>query len=196
VIVVENGRVKVKSKTMIPQRLAWAAWIAFLVSLFLPIEKHTLPLEVSRFCSGGGVYCGYQNALFFVLSPLFLLLNLVQGIQTTIFYPEMLGAALQIVLTMTIYSALGLGQLLIVMAPLWLAKIKKPARQKLHFWLALLSALAAIAYGLFPDIRMGVDLLSGYYLWALSFLLLLSASAWISFSGHPQNENQPIAPGV
>ena len=185
-----------ESKTMLPQGLAWAAWIAFFVSLFSPIERHTLPLEVSRFCSGGGVYCGYQNALFFVLSPLFLLLNLVQGIQTAIFYPGMLGAALHIVLTMTVYSALGLGQLLIVLAPLWPVRIKKTARKKLHFWMMLLSALSAIAYGLFPDIRMGVDLLSGYYWWALSFLLLLGASAWMSFSGSPQNENQSVAPGV
>lgn len=164
------------NKIVIGQGLAWAAWIAFIISLFLPIERHTLPLEVSRFCSGGVVYCGYQNAIFFVLSPLFLLLNLVQGIQTAIFYPEMLGAALYIVLTMAVYSVLGLGQILVALAPLWPIKIKRPARQKLHFWMVLLSALSVIAYGLFPDIRMGVDLLSGYYVWALSFLLLLGAS--------------------
>jgi len=186
----------VKLKTMIPQGLAWAAWVAFVVSLFLPIERHTLPLEVSRFCSGGGVYCGYQNALFFVLSPLFLLLNLVQGIQTAIFYPEMLGAAFHIVLSMAIYSVLGLGQLLIVLAPLWPARIKKPSRRKLHFWLTLLSALSVIAYGLFPDIRMGVDLLGGYHWWALSFLLLLGASGWMLYERSTQNEDQPVVPGV
>jgi len=184
----------VKSKTMVPQGLAWAAWIAFIISLFLPIEHHTLPLEVSRFCSGGGVYCGYQNALFFVLSPLFLLLNLVQGIQTAIFYPEMLRAALYIVWTMAVYSVLGLGQVLVALAPLWPIKIKRPARQKLHFWMVLLGTLSVIAYGLFPDIKLGVDVLSGYYVWILSFLLLLGASAWMLYTRGLQNESHPVEP--
>jgi hypothetical protein len=186
----------VNNKALIAQGLAWAAWIAFLISLFLPIEHHTLPLEASRFCSGGSVYCGYQNALFFVLSPLFLLLNLVQSVQTAIFYPEMLGAALHIVLSMAIYTVLGLGQLLIVLAPLWPARIKRPARQKLHFWIVLLSALSVIAYGLFPNIRMGVDLLNGYYVWALSFLLLLGASGWMLYVRNLQNENHPVELGA
>lgn len=117
-----------KDKTTVAQGLAWAAWIAFIISLFLPIEHHTLPQEVSHLCSGGAVYCGYQNALFFVLSPVFLLLNLIQAIQTAIFYPELLGAALYIVLTMAIYSLLGLGQLLVALAPLWPVKIERPTR--------------------------------------------------------------------
>jgi len=62
---------------MFPQGLARAAWVAFLISLFMPIEGHTLALEVSPFCSGGAVYSGYENAIYFLLSPLFLLLNLV-----------------------------------------------------------------------------------------------------------------------
>ena len=181
-----------KEKTTVVQGLAWAAWIAFIISLFSPIERHTLPLEVSRLCSGGSVYCGYQNVLFFVLSPLFLLLNLIQAIQTAIFYPEMLGAALNIVLTMAIYSFLGLGQLLIVLAPLWPIKIKRLARRRLHFWTVVLSALSVIAYGLFPDIRMGFDLLRGYHLWALSFLLLIGASGWMRFARGFENENNPV----
>ena len=183
-----------KDKTTVARGLAWSAWIAFIISLFLPIERHTLPLEVSRLCSGGPVYCGYQNALFFVLSPVFLLLNLVQAIQTAIFYPEMLGAALYIVLTMAVYSLLGLGQLLIALAPLWPVKIKRPPRQKLHIWIMLLSTLCVVAYGLFPDIRMGVDLLSGYYLWASSFLLLLGSSSWILIARSRENENNLVEP--
>jgi hypothetical protein len=77
---------------------------------------------------------------------------------------------------MAVYSLLGLGQLLIALAPFWPVKIKRPTRQKLHFWITLLSTLSVIAYGLFPDIRIGVDVLSGYYLWALSFVLLLVVS--------------------
>ncbi len=183
-----------KNKTAVARGLAWSAWIAFILSLFLPIERHTLPLEVSRFCPSGSVYCGYQNALFFVLSPLFLLLNLVQAIQTAIFYPEMLGAALYIVLTMAIYSVIGLGQLLVALAPLWPVKIKRPARPTFHFWTALLSSLSVIAYGLLPDIRMGVDLLSGYYLWASSFLLLLGSSNWILIARSRENENNLVEP--
>jgi hypothetical protein len=56
----------------------------------------------------------------------------------------------------------------------------------------LLSTLTVVAYGLFPDIRMGVDLLSGYYLWTLSFLLLIGASGWMLFARGFENENNPL----
>jgi len=183
----------VQSKMMVPQGLAWVAWIAFLISLFMPIEGHTLPLEVSRFCSGGAVYCGYQNAIYFLLSPLFLLLNIVQGIQTAIFYPEMLGAALYLILGLVVSSLIGIGQFLVVLAPLWPIKIKKPFRQKVHFWILLFSTLSVIAYGMFPDIRQGVSLLSGYYVWAIAFLLLLGASTLMLRTRYLQNENLPIS---
>ena len=159
----------------IAQGLAWGAWIAFLISLFLPFESHTLPLEAS-WCSSRPAYCGWQSAGFFAFSPLILMLNLFQSIPTAILYPDMLGAALYIVFTMALYSLIGLGQFLVVLAPLWPSKIKKPFRQKLHFWIVLLSAMSVIAYGLFPDIRQGLEVLSGYFVWALSFLLLLGAS--------------------
>jgi len=93
---------------------------------------------------------------------------------------------------MMIYSVLGLGQILVALAPLWPARIKNPARRKLHFWTLLMSTLSAIVYGLLPDIRMGVDLLGGYYWWALSFLLLLSASAWKLYIRDPLNESQAV----
>ena len=105
----------------------------------------------------------------------------------------MLKAALNLIFIMTIYSILGLGQLLIVLAPLWPVRIKKLARRKLLFWLVLLATLSVIAYGLFPDIRMGVDLLNGYYWWVLSFLLLLGASAWMLFTGNIQGESHSVA---
>lgn len=185
-----------KSKKAIVQGLAWVAWITFVISLFMPIEGHTLSLGVSRFCSGGSVYCGYQNAIYFLLSPLFLLLNLVQGIQAAIFYPEMLGTALYLVFGLLVHSIIGIGQVLMALAPLWSIRIKKPFRQKLHFWLLLFGTLAVIAYGLFPDIRQGVELRGGYYVWAVAFLLHLGASAWMLFSKEPNAENQLVASDV
>lgn len=151
------------------------AWIAFWVSLFLPFESHTLPLEVT-WCSSRPACCGWQSAGFFAISPLILMLNLFQSIPTAVLYPEMLSAALSIVFTMALYSIIGLGQFLVVLAPLWPIKIKKPFRQKLHIWIVLLSTLSAVAYSLLPDIRQGLEVLRGYYVWVFSFLLLLCAS--------------------
>lgn len=177
---------------MLGQGLAWAAWIAFLVSLFLPIESHALPLEVSWPCISEPAYCGWQNAAFFALSPIVLLLNILQSIPTAILYPEMLGTALYIVFTLMVYSVIGLGQFLILLAPLWPIKIKKPFLQKLHFWIVFLSAMSAFAYGLFPDIRQGLDVLNGYFVWALSFLLLLGASILMQSkkNGTPRMEEE------
>jgi len=166
----------VKHKTIV-QGLAWAAWIVFIASLFFPTETHTLPLEASQWqCSNRPAYCGWQSTIFFTFSPAILLLNLVQSIPTAILYPEMLGVQLNIVFTMMIYSVIGLGQFTVVLSPLWPFKIKKVSRQKLLLWIIGLSTLSVIVYGLFPDIRQGLDLLSGYYLWALSFVLLFGAS--------------------
>ena len=164
-----------KNKVMLGQGLAWAAWIAFIVSLFLPFESHTLPMEVS-WCSSRPAYCGWQSAGFFAFSPLILVLNLFQSIPTAILYPNMLGAALYIVFTMALYTVIGLGQFLVVLAPIWPIKINKIPRRKLHLWIVSLSSVSVIAYGLFPDIRQGLDVLNGYYVWALSFFLLLGAS--------------------
>jgi len=75
----------------------------------------------------------------------------------------MLRTALYIIFGLFVYSMIGIGQLLVVLAPLWPVRIKKPFRKKLHFWILLFSTLSVIAYGLFPDIRQGVGLLSGYY---------------------------------
>ena len=95
-------------------------------------------------------------------------------------------------LPLEVYSIIGLGQVLALLVPLWPIKIKKSGSRRLHFWIVLLGALAVIAYDLFPDIRMGVDLLSGYFVWAISFLLFLVASVWMLFLRGHQNENQPV----
>ena len=111
-----------------------------------------------------------------------------------ILYPEMLGVALHIIFTMAIYSMIGVGEFLVLFAPLWPIKIKKPARQKLHFWIIMLSTLSVIAYGLFPDTRLGLDVLSGYYVWVLSFLLLLGASVLLLKRENAQNETSSAKP--
>ena len=77
---------------------------------------------------------------------------------------------------MGIYAVIGLGQFLIVLAPLWPAQIKKTGWQRLYLWTVILSALSALAYGVFPNLRLGLELLRGYYWWLLSFVLILIAS--------------------
>ena len=105
----------------------------------------------------------------------------------------MLGAASYIVFGLLVHSIIGIGQFLVVLAPFWPVKIKKPFRQKQHFWISLFSTLSVIVYGLFPDLRQGVGLLSGYYVWAIAFLLLLSASTLKLYTKNRHKESQLVA---
>jgi hypothetical protein len=59
---------------------------------------------------------------------------------------------------------------------MWYIKVKKPARPKVYTWIMLISTLSVVSYGLAPNIRLGLEVLGGYYLWTLSFVLLLVVS--------------------
>jgi hypothetical protein len=158
------------------QGLAWAAWLVFVISMFLPMETHNLAGPCAWPCKQPFTNYGYQNASFFVLSMIAFPLKLLEAIYIVAFDPLTLRRILESYLTIGLYAIIGLGQFLIVLAPLWPVKIKKPSWQKLHLGLGMASVLAVLVYGLFPTLRMGLELLESYYLWALSFFLLLIAS--------------------
>ena len=165
-----------KNRSKLGRGLAWAAWLIFIASLFMPMETNSLAGPCAWPCAQPFTDYGWQNASFFVMSMLVFVLDLIQMIFFVIFDPQTLGRVIDTLFKMGIYAVIGLGQFLIVMAPFWPAKIKKSGWQRLHLWVVILSALLTIAYGLFPDLRLGLEILRGYYLWVLSFVLMVVAS--------------------
>lgn len=161
------------------QGLTWTAWLVFIASLFMPMETNSLAGPCAWPCTEPFIDYGWQNASFFVLSSITLVMYLVQIIYIAMFDPGSLERIIDTFLTMGAYTLIGLGQMLIALAPFWPARIKKAGWQRLHLGLVILSALLASAYGLFPNLRMGLDLLRGYYLWLLSFVLMVVASILI-----------------
>ena len=168
-----------KNSIKIGQGLARAAWLVFIASLFMPMETNSLAGPCAWPCKQPFIDYGWQNASFFVMSMLAFVLSFIQMFYIAIFDPLTMKRILDSLLIMGIYAVIGLGQILIVLAPLWPAKIKKVFWQRLHLWLVILSTLAALAYGLFPNLRLGLEFLSGFYLWFFSFLLMAIASVLI-----------------
>jgi hypothetical protein len=169
----------VENSIKLGQGLAWMAWLVFFASLFIPVETHSLAGPCAWSCAQPFAYYGWQNVSFFTVSIIAAALQFVQVIFFAIFDPQTLSRVLESLFTMGIFAVIGLGQILIVIAPFWPSRIKKTGWQKLHLGLVCLSALSVIAYGLFPSLRLGLDLLKGYYLYALSFVLMLLASILI-----------------
>lgn len=169
-----------KNTIKLGQGLAWAAWLIFIASLFMPMETNSLAGPCAWPCTQPFVDYGWQNASFFVLDLIVFPLKLLEVIYSATMDPLTLRRVLESTLIIGMYCIIGLGEILTVLAPLWPARIKKRGWQWLHLWLVLLSALAVLAYGLFPDLRLGLDLLNGYYVWALSFVLMAGASVLLS----------------
>jgi len=166
----------VKNRMKLGWGLAWAAWLVFFASLLMPMETNNLAGPCAWPCEHPFTDYGWQNASFFALSMIVFVLNFVQAIYIAIFDPQTLVKILDSLFTTGIHAVIGLGQFLIVLALLWPVKIKKTSWQRLHLWMVTLSALSALTYGLFPDLRLGLELLSGYYLWIFSFIVMLAAS--------------------
>jgi hypothetical protein len=142
----------------------WAAWIIFLVSLFLPMEHNTISGPCDWPCTPF-VTTVAENAFFFAFSPVFLAFQFLawNGMRTY--------------LVAVTYTLLGLGEILILLTPFMEKKISSPFRQKLHSSLAVAAVLAILYYGLDPNICTGVDpLRNGYYAMASAFLLVALAS--------------------
>jgi hypothetical protein len=159
--------VRVKGKTTLTQGLAWAAWIAFLVSLFLPVHWSTYPI-IQKFSSEPVMY-GWKFALTF-LRDMFLFLFLLFPVGFDI-------ESLEYLVFTVIYN---LGNMLLILAPLLADKLRRPLLQKIHLWAVFVCTLAAIAYKFMENIQLGYSLSSGYYVWVLAYVLLLMASILMS----------------
>jgi hypothetical protein len=76
-----------------------------------------------------------------------------------------------------VYSLIGVGEILLLLTPIFENKINSQLRKKMHLLLAFLAVVAVFCYGLISDLRYGVDpLMTGYYGLVLSFLLVAMAS--------------------
>ena len=168
-----------KKNITLGQRLAWTALLAFIASLFLPMETNSMTGSCAWPCTQPFVDYGWQNAIFFVLDLIVFPLKLLEVIYIAAINPLTLPRVLESTLLIGMYAIMGLGEILIALAPFWPARIQKPDWNRLHLSLVGLSTLSVIAYGVFPSLRLGLELLKGYYLYALSFLLMLLASILI-----------------
>jgi hypothetical protein len=142
----------------------WAAWIIFLVSLFLPMEHNTISGPCGWPCTPFVTTVG-ENSLLFVISPIFLAFQFLAW------------DGMRMYLVAVTYMLLGLGEILILLTPFVEKKISSPFRQKLHLSLAVTAIVAILYYGLDANVRTGVDPLeNGYYWMAFAFLLVALAS--------------------
>jgi hypothetical protein len=145
--------------------LNWVACILFLASLFQPMEQHTLSGPCSWPCLYPFTYTVLDNSFTFVLSPLFLLIQLL------------FWNGFRLYFIAVIYSLIGVGEILLLITPLLETRINSEFRQKSHLCLTFLSAVAILCYGLISDFRIGVDPLRiGYYDLTSAFLLLFLSS--------------------
>jgi hypothetical protein len=143
----------------------WAACLLFLVSLFQPMEHHTVPGPCSWPCLYPFTYTVFDNSIIFVLSPLFFIFQLLAWSDFRLFFAGV------------VYSLIGVGEMLMLLTPVLENKINSPFRQNLHLLLACLAAASVLSYSLFSDLRYGVDpLLIGYYFLVAAFVLAALAS--------------------
>jgi hypothetical protein len=145
------------------QGLAILAWIAFLVSLFLPVHWFTYPI-IQKFSSEPTMY-GWKFVLTFLRDMfLFLFLLIPSGFDIEF---------LEYLVFTVIYN---LGNMLLILAPLLPNKFRRPPLRKIHLGAVFVCTLAAIAYRYMENIQLGYSLYSGYDVWVLAYVLLLIAS--------------------
>jgi len=143
----------------------WVACILFLASLFQPMEHHTLSGPCSWPCLYPFTYTVFDNSFIFVLSPLFLLFQLLAWNGSKPLFMAV------------VYSLIGIGEILLLLTPVLENRINSQFRQNLHLLLVFLASIAILSYGLISDLRFGVDPLRvGYYYLVLSFLLMFVSS--------------------
>ena len=145
------------------------AWAVFLYSLFLPMERHTVPGPCQWPCFSPFIYTLLNNTVLFLFAPLLLAMDLFfwQGLR------DMLLALA--------FSLIGMGEVLLLVTPFFENKINSPFRQRWHLVLACLALFATLSYSFVEDFRLGIDpLMRGYYVFVLS-LVLITASSGLRF---------------
>lgn len=152
-----------RKPAVIGQGLAILAWIAFLVSLFLPVHWFTYPI-IQKFSSEPVMY-GWKFALTFLRDMfLFLFLLIPSGFDIEF---------LEYLVFTVIYN---LGNMLLILAPLLPNKFRRPLLRKIHLVAVFVCTLAAIAYKYVKNIQLGYSLYSGYNVWVLAYILLFVGS--------------------
>ena len=143
----------------------WVAFLLFLVSLFQPMEHHTLAIPCSWPCQHPFTFTLFDVSVVFVFSPLLL------------FFQLLAWAGFETLFMAVVYSFVGMGEILLLLTPVFENKINSQLRQNLHLLLVIFAAVSVLCYGFISDLRYGVEpLMIGYYGLALSLLLAVIAS--------------------
>ena len=152
-----------RKTAVVGQGLAILAWIAFLVSLFLPVHWFTYPI-IQKFSSEPVLY-GWKFALTFLRDMFLFLFLLISS-----------GFDIEILEYLAFIMIYNLGNMLLILAPLLPYKFRSPLQRKIHLGAVFVCTLAAIAYRYVKNIQLGYSLYSGYDVWVLAYVLLLIAS--------------------
>jgi hypothetical protein len=149
--------------------ITWAAWLVFLTSLFLPMENHNVPGPCAEPCVYPPSYTVLNNSIVFLFTPFLLILYLIQFLLTWDGF-EQIGL-------FTLYLFIGLGEILLFLAPFLVKKINTLFLRRSHLAVTFISTTAILLYRVLPNVRFGIDPLRiGYYVLVSSFLLALLAS--------------------
>jgi len=125
----------------IGQGLAILAWVAFIVSLFLPVHWFTYPI-VQKFVSEPMMY-DWKFGLPLWADMVFLPLLLI---------PECDFVLLEYIAFATIYNV---GNILLILALLLPNKLRHLVLRKIHLGLVFICTLAAMAYKYIENIQLG-----------------------------------------
>ena len=157
----------------------WVALLLFLVSLFLPMERHAVPGPCEWPCFYPFTYTLLNNTILFLFAPLFFLMSLL------------FWQSLRLVLMAIAFSLIGMGEVLLLLTPFFENRINSPFRQRVHLVLACLAVLGTLSYSLVEDFRLGFDpLLGGYYYFVLALLLIAASSGLRFMNGHNENSSR------
>jgi hypothetical protein len=144
------------------QGLAILAWIAFIISLFLPVHWFTYP-TVQKVASEPMMY-GWKFALTFLMD--------------TIFLPPLLILEFDFDLLKYLAFAMiyNIGNMLLILAPLLPDKLPNQTMRKVHLGAVFICALATVAYKYLENIQLGFSHYRGYDVWVLAYILLFAGS--------------------
>jgi hypothetical protein len=143
----------------------WVAFLLLLTSLFQPMEHHTLAISCSWPCRYPFTFTVFDVSVVFIFSPLLL------------FFQLLAWAGFETLFMAVVYSWIGIGEISLLLTPLFENKINSQLRQKVHLLFVFLAVVAVLCYGFISDLRYGVEpLMTGYYGLVLSFLLAATAS--------------------
>ena len=139
----------------IGQGLAILAWVAFLVSFFLPV--HMIIAQPTMY--------GWKFVLTLLGDMIFLPLLIIPS-----------GFDIELLEYLAFATIYNLGNILLILAPVLPNKLPNLILRKIHLGAVCNCTLAAIAYKYVDNIQLGYSHFSGYDTWVLAYILLLMGS--------------------